>query len=358
MRRCRPAPRTRGDSDGDEIHLFEQEEQELLEIALVLPRNVTPGRTQASDDNDSIRNDAAPILRLRQYPSTSEQWGIHSSVWDGGIALLYYVAAHWDPVVEQILAGQQQQRSPCNEGATPMSQNRDSRPYIIDLGAGTGVTGLGLAAWTRGRCAVALTDQDNALPLLRDNVARNATLWNGRHTDVHGVDIHRDDPLYTQNTAPAVYELAWGTPADALAQWLPTFLKLDHYEAMDDSASIHRRVLITGADIVYKPLLFEPLLTTIVDLHIQLMATAAGHTTVEIWLSCQSVRAYLDDFWRAARQHGLEPQLLSIVTLDERCPTTLGGVVVENAVDSTLPPQPSRLAKGHGINWIVSLTMV
>jgi predicted RNA methylase len=348
MQQCRPAPRTDGHED-DEIHLFEQEEQELLEIALVRPRNVTPDLALllADDHHDSAAGVLyAPILQLRQYPSSSEQWGIHSSVWDGGIALLCYVATHWDPVMKQILEMQRPIYASAAAG------NRYSRSYIIDLGAGTGVTGLGLAAWTRGRCAVALTDQGNALPLLRDNVARNVTFWND-HADDNVTDINRNEQRYAQITAPVVCELAWGSPAGALAEWLLAFLEL---EAMGDSATMHRQVLITGADIVYKPILFEPLLTTIAHLHKELVA--AENTTVEIWLSCQSVRAYLDDFWHAARQHGLEPQLLSVVTLDERCKTDLSCVVINNAVDSTLPPQPSRLAKGHGINWIVSLTMV
>jgi predicted RNA methylase len=336
--------------DDDEIHLFEQEEQELLEIALVRPRNVALANGQY-DTVVMVQN--APILQLLQYPSSSEQWGIHSSVWDGGIALLCYVATHWDPVVQQIL---EVNCRPSFQASDTTMENRYSKPYIIDLGAGTGVTGLGLAAWTRGRCAVALTDQANALPLLRDNVARNDALWNGQ-ADVNVVENNRDNQLYTQTSAPVVCELAWGSPASALAEWLPSFLELGHDEATDDTATIQRRVLITGADIVYKPLLFEPLLTTIVDLHRQLVA-AGGRTTVEIWLSCQSVRAYLDDFWLAARQHGFEAQHLSVVTLDERCKTDLSCVVVDNAVDSTLPPQPPHIAKGHGINWIVSLTMI
>jgi Lysine methyltransferase len=275
-------------------------------------------------------------LRLRQFGSQDTRWGIYSTVWDGGIALLQYVATHWDPVVRQI---RQVEENRARRSVNGREIGSDVSVYVLDIGSGTGVTGLGIAALTKGSCRVAVTDLQEALPLLKENVELNM--------------IHWTEDRFSHS--PTIAELTWGH--QPCAEWLTEFLRQTHDSdtcAGTDSTAYssnqcRRRILITGADIIYRPSLFDPLLTTLVDLHEKLHDAAI----VDIWFSCQSKRSYLNDFWEAARKRGFTSKLIAIVRMNNDKIIDLSQIVIEAATDSEFPPSTP---KGHGINWIVELT--
>jgi predicted nicotinamide N-methyase len=255
------------DDVDDEISLFEQESTDVLEIG---------------------------ELRFRQY--NDEKWGIHSWVWDGGIALLQYVIEHYI------------------EDAT-----RDGkRPLVIDLGSGTGVTGLGIAWYSRGIASVAVTDLKEAIPLLQENL-----------------ELNRLSKL--ASGAPVVQELTWGTDIDE--DWLRRI------------AHGTQRVLITGADIVYRPSLFEPLASTLEKL--DRVLRRCGVAVIDIWFACQSVRTHLNEFWEIAAKHGFIAKRLATVRLGTK-KTDLSQIQIQFSESNELSPSYSQ--KAEGLVLIVSLS--
>ena len=59
------------DTDDNEIELWTREETPLIEIPI----------------------DHSRKLKLRQHTSQEDLWGIHSTVWDGGVGTLAYLLA-------------------------------------------------------------------------------------------------------------------------------------------------------------------------------------------------------------------------------------------------------------------------
>ena len=300
------------DKDDNTINLFEQEERDLVEIQL------TP---------------AASVLRLRQFGSHDDRWGIHSTVWEGGVALLHYAVTHYEPIAMLI----QQKFRENGEVARP--HGVDESLFVLDLGSGTGITGLGIAALTHGLVRVALTDLPEALPLLRDNLNLNLQI------------------LISQSTM--VRELTWGCTMPT--EWLPEFLEVvdEKHDVAEASLSLNlnnhrklRRLLITGADIVYRPSLFIPLLSTLVHLYDELHEIAA----IDIWLSCQSIRTHLNEFWDTAVLYGFTTKMIAVARKQGGDGIhDLSQIVIE-AVSNESEPPFSTFSKGLGINWIVALT--
>jgi predicted nicotinamide N-methyase len=262
---------TNGDDDDevdDEISLFEQESTDVLEIG---------------------------ELRFRQY--NDEKWGIHSWVWDGGIALLQYVIEHWIEVA-----------------------TRDGeRPLVIDLGSGTGVTGFGIAWYSQGKVSVTVTDLKEALPLLQENLELNQL------------------SKLVAGEAPNVQELAWGAEIDE--DWLR---RITHGV---------QRVLITGADIVYRPSLFEPLASTLQKLDRSLKL--CGVADIDIWFACQSVRTYLNEFWEIAAKYGFTAKLLASVQLGTK-KTDLSLIQIQMSAKNDMSRE--YIQKADGLVLIVSLS--
>jgi len=226
-------------SDGNEIALFEQEEAELLSIQLLDKR----------------------VLHLTQHNTQHDGWGIHSTVWAGGIALLRYLSDRYHDDWKKLT--------------------------VIDLGSGTGIVGLGVAAASKGKTATVLTDLPEALSLLRENLAQNTHHWNfGR-----------------KNHPPRCVQLVWGQRIDD--EWLQQIARTP-------------RMLITGADIVYRKTLFAPLLQTLVELDARLnRLTSKQPIETEFLLSCQSLRTHLAEFWKLARMHSFQVELIAVVELDD-----------------------------------------
>lgn len=343
--------------DDAKIHLFEQQEQDLLEIQLSSSSSSSSGLSSSS--SSSVANHT---LRIRQFGSSDNRWGIHSSVWDGGIALLKYVSTYWEPLVQ--LRRQRLVRNNSNEARhkkLPAEEDDDHTSLlVIDLGSGTGITGLGIAALLghyRCRYNVVVTDLPEALPLLQENVELNASHWNK-----------------SGGQAPLVKELTWGCINIDRAcdtDWLPQLLegatnRQQQYATKTTESSSatrrrRRRVLITGADIVYRPSLFQPLLTTLIELH-RLLIHNHGFSPAEldIWFSCQSTRSHLREFWEAASQRGFESKRLASVRLGQTKMDLAQGTITEMTTfdhnNSRAITLDTSTAKGdHDVYWIIAL---
>lgn len=211
----------------NELDLFAQEESEHLEICW----------------NDQRR------LRLRQYSSSDGRWGIYSSVWDGGLGLGAYLLQH------------------------PLDYERTC---LIDLGAGTGIAGLLVAAMSKGKARVYLTDLEEALELLTLNVAANKHHW------TYGRQVH----------SPSVLKLEWGRLLDN--NWVQELVT-------DAKRDGRRQIVLLGADIIYRVSLFVPLLSTISQLFARIHQLDPK-LKVRCLLACHSIRTSLSDFWELARE--------------------------------------------------------
>jgi predicted nicotinamide N-methyase len=210
------------DDDDNEVTLWTREEMSLLQVDI--------GNT---------------VLRLRQYGSDDDRWGIHSCVWDGGLALLFYFSQH---------------------GAAEV---------VLDLGAGTGVVGLGMA--NNGATQVVLTDLPEAIPLLLENVKLNPV----------------------PNTSLAVHELTWGE------------LELSPLIQMILSQSKPEKLVVVGADIIYHQCQFEPLLRT-------LETVCKCRNDAEFWFASQSTRRHLPEFWNLAKGKGWTVHYHANVDISEK----------------------------------------
>jgi len=193
-------------------------------------------------------------LKLGQYGSSDERWGIHSCVWDGGVGALAFFAGG--------LAGQ-------------LPSPPRPPPLLLDIGSGTGVVGLGLA-FLGYRSIV--TDLPEALPLLEENIALN-------NAEVEAAG---------RMTA---MELSWGAAAGVS-------------EALRAELQAAESVVFMGADVVYKPYLFTPLIETLLLLF-ELRPDA------ECWIANQSMRTYFRDFLALSNAAGIEAAHVKNVRVPE-----------------------------------------
>ncbi|KAL6195828.1 hypothetical protein ACLB2K_031446 [Fragaria x ananassa] len=129
---------------------------------------------------------------------------------------------------------------------------------VIELGAGCGVAGFGMALLG---CDVVMTDQVEVLPLLMRNVERNTSR------------ITQKNSASESFGSVQVAELSWGNE--------------DHIRAVDPPFNY-----IIGTDIVYKEDLLEPLLQTIfalsgpktaILLGYEIRSTSVHEQMVEMW---------------------------------------------------------------------------
>ena len=214
----------------DEVVLWEDlEEKEMLAIPLV----------------------ADEVLNLRQFVSADDRWGIHSSVWEGGLAILAFLL----------------QKNGRYSG--------DRFDLVIDLGSGTGVAGLGLAKVNFGskpKCL--LTDIDDAIPLLEENIGRNH--------------------LGNRGSLIVAKPLLWG-------------VELSSEIVCDIQGS--KSTLILGADIVYRQTIMNPLIRTLLDL-----LTFPSMTCL---LSIHSIRTHLPEFLCRCEENNLKTKMVAIVTLPD-----------------------------------------
>jgi len=130
--------------------------------------------------------------------------GIGGKVWDSSLALLQYLHL------------QQQQQ-----------QQRVRGRRVLELGSGTGIAGLGLSALSPA--SVSLTDLPEVVPLLRCNVGLNQVLC---------TRVEARECLATAYTATS---FVWG----------------------DEVSTLDMFDLIIASDVVYEPVGYAPLATSI-----------------------------------------------------------------------------------------------
>jgi predicted nicotinamide N-methyase len=258
---------------------------------------------------------------LAQYTTAHDEWGIFSTVWDGGLGLLAYIVY-----------------------AKPEDW---SKLTLLDLGAGTGLVGLGVAAVAQGEATVAVTDLALAVPLLETNVAQNRHLWTPKDdTVVPGASVAQ---------APKVHVLEWGQPIDK--EWLRQVLQSSPPHQNSSRHNGPRRVLVTGADVIYRKPLMAPLLATLSELAARVREYSAESTTLECLLACQSIRTHLNEFWALARKLGFAVERLAVVDLDAADKLHVGGAqvtVLTTAESRKLPPVTETVRK-EGRLWIVRI---
>lgn len=148
-------------------------------------------------------------LQFSQDPNSKH---LGTTVWDASMVLVKFLEKN------------------CRKGRFCPSKLKGKR--VIELGAGCGVAGFGMALLG---CDVVSTDQTEVLPLLMRNVERNISRIMQLNPD--------SDSIGSINVA----ELDWGNE--------------DHIKALNPPFDY-----IIGTDVVYAEHLLEPLLQTILDL--------------------------------------------------------------------------------------------
>jgi hypothetical protein len=66
-------------------------------------------------------------------------------------------------------------------------------------------------------------------------------------------------------------------------------------------------VLLIGADIIYQPALFQPLLKTMLSIK-QMVTSSKSSSSFRVLLGSHSIRTYHDEFWKQARAIGFQVQ--------------------------------------------------
>jgi hypothetical protein len=235
----------------EEFQLWEREETSLLEIPLPRPLD-----------------EAKKSILLRQYGSNDNRFGIHSCVWDSGIAFIYFLAERYNKI-----------RTKNSDTEDELVLMSTKNTLVIDVGSGTGVAGLGVAI-SLGYDAI-LTDLPDALDLLNENLVLN-------------------EGLIKKNSTVKVIELSWG------GEYLPPCIV--------DMMHIAPHVIIIGADIVYQKPLFRPLLVT-------LRKMFDVRPDVECLLGSQSIRTHLAEFYEMGKDFGFQFLLQANVLVPEGLPT-------------------------------------
>ena len=244
---CTPRNDNISQHENDTINLWDREELPLLSITI-------------NDDDNETNN--GKLLQLKQYGSDDDQWGIHSCLWNGGIGMLSYLKQH-----------------PINSTA-----------LIIDLGAGTGIVGLGMGLL--GYQHIVLTDLKDALSLMQENVTLNETV-------IKGVTVE---------------EITWGDPSIV--------------KTLEQKIQNATSVYMLGADIIYRQNLFHPLLNSM-----KLLWKIQPFT--KCLMATQSTRQHLDEFYTTAKQtYGMTIDFLANVTVPEGCTSTL-----ETSVELSTKPR-------------------
>nr|XP_025641702.1 protein N-lysine methyltransferase METTL21A isoform X5 [Arachis hypogaea] len=131
----------------------------------------------------------------------------------------------------------------CRKGRFSPAKLKGKR--VIELGAGCGVSGFGMALLG---CDVIVTDQKEVLPLLQRNVERNISRVMQKNPDLNGDNSLQANIFFLESFGSIkVAELQWGDES--------------HIKAVDPPFDY-----IIGTDVVYVEHLLEPLLQTILAL--------------------------------------------------------------------------------------------
>ncbi|XP_023749407.1 uncharacterized protein LOC111897691 [Lactuca sativa] len=167
-------------------------------------------------------------LQFSQDPNSKH---LGTTVWDASMVLVKYLEKN------------------CRKGRFSPSKLKGKR--VIELGAGCGVAGFGMALLG---CDVVSTDEVEVLPLLMRNIERNISRITQMNPDA--------DSIGSMTAA----ELSWGNK--------------DHIRALDPPFDY-----IIGTDVVYAEHLLEPLLQT-------MLALSGPKTTILIGYEIRSTNVH------------------------------------------------------------------
>jgi len=122
-------------------------------------------------------------------------------------------------------------------------QNENPVVRILELGAGCGLLGMGLAAATGGAANVVLTDHEDSIGWLQKNV------------DLNHSSFYQD--------SVTVEPLSWGDPTHMTAIETAYNHNANMNSSHEDESSLQHFDYIVGSDLLYDPTFHAPLLETL-----------------------------------------------------------------------------------------------
>ena len=294
-------------------------------------------------------------LKLYQFPSSHNDWGIYSQVWDGGLASLSYLLY-------------------CQQSF--IREWRQEPFVLLDIGAGTGIVGIGAALWmiddsaadartsctpiadniTAVRPNVLVTDIIEAVQLLTENCRLN--------------DMNSDHSKSQNRGSCEAVAFEWEEDMNDDSRHTLYF-----FESISQKFSHVHRILIVGSDVIYRPSLFRPLLCSI--RRIVRYFTQHG-MEVRCIMGAQSLRTHLHQFYDLARgpDFGFRLDFLARVHVDSSPASTQDSgdmnmnvgtftvhlptaqdVIEADTDDQSLNFLPVDAVRGKGIVHIFELTL-
>lgn len=156
-----------------------------------------------------------------------------------------------------------------------------NQKQVLELGSGTGVTGLALGALAPA--SLYLTDLAEVVPLLEDNVELNMLMRTRVLTGARDEDKDKD----TESTAPVIpivsLALPWGMPLTEVVTSHTSSLNITSSDSSSGNsfggsvtlANLAAVDTIVASDVIYDPLYYEPLRDTLHHL-LMLPSTCGG----------------------------------------------------------------------------------
>eukprot|EP01041_Mallomonas_annulata_P002398 gene2398-4652_t len=207
----------------------DKEEAEAVSVSVSLPGEDNDGKEDIytalcrhAEEVDAQGIRSVDVLNRRVFVfECPGSLGIAGKVWDSTYVLLQYLSDR-----KELLRGK----------------------YVVELGSGTGITGIGVAALSPA--AVVITDLEAVVPLLRANILLNQAL---------GTDDSIRQALAVKYSACAH---KWGDDVLPLTTAATTTATTTTALASGKRCAS----LILGSDVVYDPAGYQPLVDTIVSL--------------------------------------------------------------------------------------------
>ena len=219
-------------------------------------------KKKKKDDNEDIPNNEAEATRmpvvvgggslgavqiLEGIPDTIDSGKL---IWDAGYALA-------DLFVQEYQAQQHQQHTSVSSGF--LLPRLESTTTYLELGAGTGIVGISIAAaGTTAGATLVLTDQDDMMPLLQQNIALNK---------------------YKNDKVVKALPLSWGsasssTSSSSSLSLVQDLLRSNHNQNHHNSEKTNEETMtptkeyfdiVCGSDILYAPDTMPLLLETLIE---------------------------------------------------------------------------------------------
>lgn len=219
-------------------------------------------KKKKKDDNDGIPNNDADATTMRMVgvngdggvqilegvPDTIDSGKL---IWDAGYALA-------DLFVQEYHAQQHQQHTSVSSGF--LLPRLESTTTYLELGAGTGIVGISIAAaGTTAGATLVLTDQDDMMPLLQQNIALNK---------------------YKNDKVVKALPLSWGSASSSTSSssssssLVRDLLRSNHNQNHHNSEKTNEETrtptkeyfdIVCGSDILYAPDTMPLLLETLIE---------------------------------------------------------------------------------------------